>query len=471
MHTLHAMIRLLAGRGLRMLTLAAWLCLPAGAWAADLQPPTHEFTLDNGLRVLVRQDHRAPVAVVMVWYKVGSIDEPPGMTGISHMLEHMLFKDTKHLSPGDYSSLVARFGGQSNAFTAYEYTGYYQQYEATRLPLALELEAERMANLRIDDDEFFRELQVVLEERRQRTDDNPNALAWEKFTGILSPGQGYAHPIIGWRQEIEQYQPEMAEHWYERWYMPGNAILVVAGDVDVDEVRALTERFFGSIPARDVPARPEPRQADIAGERRLNLAMPVQVPTLYMGWNLPSLLTADDSHEFYALSMLSGVLDGGRSARFERNLVRGQRLAAGAGASYRGLARGDGALIVSASPTPGTSLDELEAAIEAEIRAIAETPPDITELDRVRAQVLSSHVFGQDSLFGQAMELGYLSVLGIDWRLRAGMAEALAAVTPEDVSAVARRYLTSERRAVAHVQPRMSHPDTADSGADAGDAQ
>lgn len=436
-----------------IVTLITLGALMTGARAAA--PPTHEFTLDNGLDVLVREDHRAPVAVVMLWYRVGSIDEPPGMTGISHMLEHMLFKDTKHLTPGDYSALVARFGGQSNAFTAYEYTGYYQQYEASRLPLALELEAERMANLRIDPEEFQREIQVVLEERRQRTDDNPNALAWEKFTGILRPGTGYAHPIIGWRREIEQYQPDMAQHWYERWYMPGNATLVIVGDVTLDQVKPQVERFFGQIPARPVPSRPEPRQADIAGERRLNLVLPVQVPTLYMGWNLPSLRTADDPHEFYVLSMLSGVLDGGSSARIERNLVRGQRLAAGAGASYQGLARGDGVFVVSATPNPGVALDDLEAAIEAEIRAIAETPPDQTELDRVRAQVLASHVFGQDSLFGQAMELGYLSMLGVDWRLRANMAEALAAVTPEEVSAAARRYLVAQRRAVAHVQPQV----------------
>lgn len=440
---------------MRSLWLLALLLASTALRAGEL-PPTHEWTLDNGLTVLVREDHRAPVVTVMIWYRVGSIDEPAGMTGISHMLEHMMFKNTRHLMPGDYAELVSRFGGQTNAFTSYEYTGYYQQYEASRLPLALELEAERLANLHIDPEEFAREVQVVSEERRQRTDDNPNALAWEKFSGILRPGTGYAHPVIGWRREIEQYQPEQALAWYRQWYSPGNAVLVVAGDVTREQVEPLVQRFFGPIPARPVPFRPAPRLAEPAGARHLALALPVQVPVLYMGWNVPSLATAEDKHTFYVLSMLAGVLDGGTSARIETNLVRGQRLAAGASAGYSGLARGDGVFTVSATPVPGVTLDALQAAIEAEITRIAEQPPAPEELNRVRAQVLSGHVFGQDSVFGQAMELGYLAMIGEDWRLSADMAEALSRVTPEEVSAAARQWLVPARRAVAHVEPEVA---------------
>ncbi len=438
------------------IVLSLLLTLFSTSLLAEELPPTHEFTLDNGLTVLVREDHRAPVATVMIWYRVGSIDEPAGMTGMSHMLEHMMFKDTEHLTPGDYAALVSRFGGQTNAFTSYEYTAYYQTYEASRLPLALELEAERMAHLRIDPEEFSREVQVVLEERRQRTDDNPNALAWEKFSGILRPGTGYAHPVIGWRREIEQYQPQRAMDWYQQWYTPGNAVLVIAGDVTREQVEPLVKQFFGPIPARDVPFRPTPKMADPAGDRRLDLVLPVQVPSLYLGWNVPSLATAEDPQTYYILNMLAGVLDGGTSARIESSLVRGQRVAAGAGAGYQGLSREDGVFTVTATPVPGVTLDQLQAAIEAEIHKLAETPPEQAELDRVRAQVLSGYVFGQDSVFGQAMELGYLAMIGQDWRLSANMAEALAKVTPQQVSDAARTWLVPARRAMARVEPEVS---------------
>ena len=429
--------------------LAAALSMPLHAGPPD----THQFSLDNGLNVLVRQDDRAPVAVVMIWYRVGSIDEPQGVTGMSHMLEHMLFKNTKHLQPGDFSSLVARFGGRSNAFTSYDFTAYFQQYEASRLPLALELEAERMANLRIDDDEFAREVQVVLEERSQRTDDNPNALAWERFTGITRPGTGYAHPIIGWRHEIEQYQPEQAMDWYRRWYSPGNATLVIVGDVNLDELREQVETFFGPIPARPVPARPDPVSLPDQGERRLDLKLPVQVPVLYKAWNVPSLSTAEDRRDYYALHMLAGVLDGGMSARVERNLVRGQRVAASAGANYQGMARGDGLFVFSGSAAPGHSLDDLEAAFEAELEALRNEPPSEEEMNRVRARVLAGQIYAQDSLFGQAMELGQLAMLGEDPDLGRRFADELAKISAEDVQAMARRWLTPARSASTRVQP------------------
>ena len=225
---------------MRFLTLLCGLAVSLAATAADT-PPTHQWTLDNGLEVLVREDHRAPVITVMVWYRVGSVDEPPGSTGISHVLEHLMFKNTKHLAPGEYSQLVNRFGGSNNAFTSYDFTGYYQQYEASRLPLALELEAERMVNLRVDPEEFQRERNVVLEERRQRVEDNPTSLAWEKFMAIARPGTGYASPVIGWRRDLEHLTPEMVRDWYRRYYHPSNAVLVVAGGVGAN--RRLRERL------------------------------------------------------------------------------------------------------------------------------------------------------------------------------------------------------------------------------------
>ncbi|HCE41432.1 M16 family metallopeptidase [Alloalcanivorax sp. C16-2] len=436
---------------MKKLWIALALSLVAVTARADL--PTHEFQLDNGLDVLVREDHRAPVVTVMIWFKAGSIDEAPYETGVAHLLEHMMFRNSKHLAPGEFSRTVARFGGSDNAFTSFDFTAYYQQYEASRLPLALELEAERLKNLRIEDEDFQRELQVVMEERRQRTDDKPTALAWEKFQAVARPGTGYAHPIIGWRDQLAQLKPEQARSWYRRFYVPGNATLVIAGDVTEAEARPLVEKFFGAIAAGETPPRPEPTLNPPAGERRMTLRLPVRVPALYMLYNVPSLTTAEDPATFYALTMLGGVLDGGLSARVESNLVRGQRLAAGAGAGYDGLQRGNGTFTFSASPNPGVSLDDLEAAFEKEVRKIAEQPPSAEEMDRVRAGVLAGQVYQRDSVMGQAMELGRLSVLGVDWRLAEQFDDNLAKVTPEQVQQAARDWLVAERRAVAHVIP------------------
>ena len=420
---------------------------------ARAELPTHEFQLDNGLDVLVREDHRAPVITVMVWFKAGSIDEAPYETGLAHVLEHMMFKGSKRLDAGEFSRTVARFGGSDNAFTSYDFTAYFQQYEASRLPLALELEAERLKNLKIDDASFRRELQVVMEERRQRTDDKPTALAWEKFQAVARPGTGYAHPIIGWRDQLAQLQPQQARDWYDRFYVPGNATLVIAGDVTAEQVRPLVEKFFADLPRGETPPRPETTLNPPPGERRMTLRLPVRVPALYMSYNVPSLTTADHQDDFYALTMLGGVLDGGTSARMESNLVRGQRLAAGLGAGYDGLQRGNGTFTITATPNPAVSLDELEAAIKAEIEKIAEQPPSEAEMDRVRAGVLAEQIYQRDSVMGQAMELGTLSVLGLDWRLAGQFDDNLEAVTPEQVQQAARKWLVAERSAVAHVIP------------------
>jgi zinc protease len=432
--------------------LAVLFLIVSAPLAAATAPVTHDFTLDNGLRVLVREDHRAPVAVQMLWYKAGSYDEAPGQTGIAHVLEHMMFKGTKNFTAGDFSKLVRRFGGTDNAFTSYDYTAYFQKFEVSRLPLMLEIEADRMANLVIDEEEFARELKVVLEERRQRTDDNPGAQAWEKFAAITRPGSGYASPIIGWPTELDQLTVNHARDWYQRYYTPSNATLIIAGNVTLDQVKPLVEKFYGRIPDRaKAPDRPAPRLASPPGERRLTLRLPVQVPSLYMSWNVPTLATHPE--DFYALTMLSAVFDGGMSARLETNLVRGSEMAAGAGAGYDGINRADGLFTVSATPKNGVTLAALETAVQQQLDQLRQNPPGIDEMRRVRASVLSSQIYGRDSLFGQAMELGQLVTLGVDWRLSDQFIERLNEVTPEDVQRVAAQWLVNERLAVAHVLP------------------
>jgi zinc protease len=450
--------------------LAMLLLAPVMALAATA-PVTHDFTLDNGLRVLVREDHRAPVAVMQLWYKVGSYDEAPGQTGLAHVLEHMMFRGTENLAPGEYSKLVSRFGGEDNAFTSYDYTTYFAKFEVSRLPLMLELEADRMMNLTISDEDFVRERNVVMEERRQRTDDNPNALAWERFAALTRPGSGYASPVIGWREELAQLQPQQARDWYDTWYVPGNATLVIVGDVTRDTVEPLVKRYFGKVPAGTDPVRLKPRLAAPPGERHVTLEVPVQVPNVYIAYNVPTIATHPD--DFYALSMLSGVLDGGYAARIESSLVRGSGLVTGASAGYDGLGRGDGLFTLSATPAPGVTLEELEAALEAELDRLRNEPPGAGEMKRVRAGVLSSRVFGMDSLFGQAMELGQLVTLGTDWQEADRFAEALNRVTPADVQRVAREWLVPQRRTVAYVVPPAADAsnDASNNASRKGDAQ
>src|SRR5690606_3858725 len=288
-------------------------------------------------------------------------------------------------------------------------------------------EADRMHNLVISDEDFARERNVVMEERRQRTEDNPSALAYEKFSALTRPGSGYASPVIGWRDELAQLQPQQARHWYEQWYVPGNATLVIAGDITRDEVGPLVRKYFDKVPAGEVPVRLKPRLASEPGERRAVIEVAVKVPSVYLAYNVPTLATHPD--DFYALMMLAGVLDGGYASRIETNLVRGKKLVAGAGANYDGISRGDGLLTLSATPADGVSLEKVEAALEAELDALRREPPSEEEMTRVRAGVLSSRIFGMDSLFGQAMEIGQLVTLGIDWRLSDQFAERLEKVT------------------------------------------
>lgn len=439
------------------LLLLMLLVLPLSAQAADASTNnTHQFTLKNGLTVLVRENHQAPVVTVMVWYKVGSIDEPAGETGISHVLEHMMFKSTKNLKDGEFSAIVSRFGGSENAFTTYDHTAYYQNYAANRLPLALELEAERMHNLTIDPAQFKSELKVVEEERRMRVLDKPNAYAWERFAAIARPGSGYAHPTIGYLHDLNNITPAKLTRWYHNYYQPGNAYLVIVGDVDTAKARALATKYFGDIKGHAVSWHASGAALPAPGKRKITLHVPVKVPTLYMAYNVPTLGNADNKQDFYALAMLAAILDGGASARLPRDLVRDRQLAAGVGAGYNGIGRGGGLFSFSATPSPGVTLKQLQQALLDEIATLAKTPPSKAEMQRVRAQVLAGDVYGKDSDFGQAMSLGRLLVAGLPWQLDKEFATRIDTVTPQEVSEAAAKYLVDKRQATAFVLPETA---------------
>ncbi|MCJ0972045.1 insulinase family protein [Pseudomonas sp. PS1] len=426
--------------------------------AADGQP-THEFFLDNGLKVIVREDHRAPVVVSQLWYKVGSSYESPGQTGLSHALEHMMFKGSRKLDAGEASRILRELGAEENAFTSDDYTAYYQVLARDRLAVAFELEADRLASLKLPADEFAREIEVIKEERRLRTDDKPSALAYERFKAMAYPASGYHTPTIGWMADLERMTVEELRAWYQTWYTPNNATLVVVGDVTPEEVRTLAERYFGPIEQRPLPAAKRPLELDEPGERRLTLHVKTQLPSLIMAFNVPGLATAEENpRQIHALRLISALLDGGYSARLPEQLERGEELVTSASAWYNAYPRGDSLFIVSASPNvqKGRTLEDVEAGIWRQLEALKQSAPSAEELERVRAQVIAGLVYERDSITQQATTIGQLETVGLSWRLMDEELAALEAVTPDDIQQAARTYFTRSRMSVAHVLPEES---------------
>ncbi|WP_248918294.1 M16 family metallopeptidase [Pseudomonas entomophila] len=433
------------------------LCLPLVAFAADVQP-THEFILDNGLKVVVREDHRAPVVVSQIWYKVGSSYETPGQTGLSHALEHMMFKGSAKVGPGEASRILRDIGAEENAFTSDDYTAYYQELARDRLPVAFELEADRLASLRLPADEFRREIEVIKEERRLRTDDQPNAKAFELFRAMAYPASGYHTPTIGWMADLERMKVEELRHWYESWYAPNNATLVVVGDVTPDEVKNLAQKYFGPIPKRAVPPSKLPLELAEPGQRQLTLHVRTQLPSLIYGFNVPSLATSKEPRTVNALRLISALLDGGYSARLPARLERGQELVAGASSSYNAFTRGDSLFLVSATPNvqKHKTLADVEKGVWQLLDELKTTPPTAEELERVRAQVIAGLVYDRDSISSQATTIGMLETVGLSWKLIDSELDDLKRVTPQDIQDAARTYFTRERLSVAHVLPEES---------------
>ena len=446
--------------------LIALFLLPCAIAAAGSQA-VHEYALDNGMKVLVQTDRRAPVVVSQVWYRVGAVDEHRGLTGISHLLEHMMFQGTDDYAPGEMSDIIARHGGSENAFTSYDYTAYYQKIASEHLGLMLRLEADRMTDLRLQSEQFEPERRVVQEERSQRVDDQPRSLTWERLRAAAFPASARRQPIIGWGADIESLSLEQTQSWYERWYAPDNATLVVVGDVDPERVRKLAQRHFGDKqPAGQTGGLPDPAISP-RGETRLKVHAPAKLPYLAMGWRVPSLATADDAADIYALDVLNGILDGGRSSRIQRRIVREQGLAASAGASFSMVARTDTLFRVSATPAQGTEIAQLEQALRAEVERLKSGDIERAELERVKTNVRASDIFQRDSMFYQAMRIGMLETVGLGHEAHQAYLEGVERVTAEDVRRVARRYLTDRRLTLARLVPEgvEASPGTTDAAA------
>ena len=434
-------------RGLRILLLAA----PLPGLAAE--PQVHEYKLDNGLKILVQEDHRAPAVVSQVWYKVGASNEYGGITGISHMLEHMMFKGTQKHPPGEFSRIIAANGGRENAFTGQDYTAYFQNLEKSRLPISFELEADRMRNLKLIEGEFVKEHQVVLEERRLRTDDQPRSKMQEHFESVAYSNSPYQNPVVGWPDDVAGLTLDDLKKWYSLWYAPNNATLVVVGDVKPDEVYAQAKKFFGPLKPSVLPPVKPQGEVEQLGLRRLTVKVPAKLPHLVMGYKTPSLKTTPDENEAYALEVAAGVLDGGNSARFSSRLVRGQQIAAAAGAGYDLYSRLTNLFTLEGTPVQGKSVAELESSMLEEIRKLRDEPVSAEELQRVKAQVLATHVYQLDSIFYQAMQLGTAETVGLGWKRVAEYVDKVNAITPEQVQAVARKYLVDDHLTIAHLEP------------------
>lgn len=432
--------------------LAATLVVTLLAAVPALANP-FETTLENGLKVIVKEDHRAPSVVHMIWYRAGAIDEESGVTGVAHVLEHMMFKGTKTVAAGEFNKRVAEVGGRDNAFTNRDYTAFFQQVPPAHLGDMMALEADRMINLQITDDEFSREIEVVKEERRLRTDDQPRALVYEQLMATAFDASPYHHPVIGWMTDLQAMKAEDARRWYCRWYTPNNAYVVVVGDVDHQQVFDMARRYYGGIAARELPERRISKEPEQLGPRRTRIAAPADLPYLALAWHAPALRKPDADRDAYALEVLAAILDGYDGARLSRHLVKEGRLAVSAGAGYDATGRGPALFYLDGAPAPGHTVGELEAALRAEIAEIAKNGVSEDELKRVKVQAVAAEVYKRDSLMGQAMEIGTLESAGLSWRDESRLLEGLRAVTAEEVQAVAKRFFSESTLSVAQLDP------------------
>lgn len=415
---------------------------------------TQEMTLDNGMKIIVKEDHRAPVAVMMTVYRIGSADEPGGITGISHVLEHMMFKGTPKYPAGAYSKIIADNGGQQNAMTGPDFTIYFAKLAADRLAISFKLEADRMQHLNLTEEDFAKEIKVVMEERRMRTEDKPSAYTRERFIAAAHLSAPYHHPIVGWMNDLENMTHADAKNWYNRWYSPNNAALVVVGDVEPKQIFSLAQRYFGQITARKLPVRKPQRAPGNPGQRQVTVERTAQLPILYMGFNTPSRITIDNSKEAYALGVLSAVMSGGDSSRFARELVRQQRIAVSADSDYDMYSRFDGLFTINGIPAGKTTLTDLQNAFTQQIKRLQTELVSEKELTRIKRQVIADRVYQEDSIFGQAIQLAIFENTGIGWREMDEYSRAIQAVTAEQVRAVAQKYLVPNRMTVATLIPQ-----------------
>mgnify|MGYP003624704531 FL=1 len=412
------------------------------------------FTLDNGLEVVLIENHRAPIVSHMMWYKVGAADEDWGNSGLAHFFEHLMFKGTQILEPGEYSRVVRALGGNDNAFTAQDFTAYFVNIATENLPEIMRMEADRMVNLNIPEEHFLSERNVILEERASRTDTNPSARLMETMRATLFPNHAYGVPVIGWREEIATLKYQEAMDFYAKWYAPNNAVLVVSGAISRDELEALAQEFYGSIPAKKAASGPE---YSAPGEKNISYKdAQVRQPNFIRLCRTPSYTT--DKAQALALDIATNILDGGSATRLYQSLVNKGQLANNISLNYSGFSKQEATLSISASPREGTTLEALEAAIDKEINIYTEQPPSDTEIQEAKDRLINSAIFARDSLQGPAYIFGQaittdLSINDVEY-----WAEDIAAVPNDAIRAAGHSLSDSARCVNGYLLPETGDP-------------
>ena len=444
--------------------LAAFVPLCFTAVGAQTAPMVEQFTLANGLTVIVKPDRRSPTAAHMLWVRVGSIDEVDGTSGVAHVLEHMLFKGTATTKPGEFSRRVAALGGRDNAFTSRDATGYYQQIPSDTLENVMRLEADRFANNQWVDDEFKREIEVVKEERRSRTQASPIALMLEAATGLTFTASPYRRPIVGWMSDLDAMTAQDVRNFYQRWYVPGNAAVVVSGDVEVAEVRRLAVTHYGPIAARPVPVRKPQDEPVQAGPRRMDFKGVASQAYVNLAFKVPKLQAADfagdeQGRDAVALTVLASVLDGFSGARLARALEQGDSRLADRTSAYNGLmGRGPQLFVLSGVPAPGKTAAQVAAGLRQQIALIAQEGISDEELNRVKVQWVASETYKLDSVFYQARQLGSNWINGLPLDADTRLLSKLRSITSAEVQRVAAKYFGDDQMTVATLVPQPIDP-------------
>jgi len=415
---------------------------------AGLKESVFETVLPNGLKVILLENHKAPLVTFQVWYRVGSRNEAWGKTGLSHMLEHMMFKGTEKVGPEEFSRIIQENGGNDNAFTSSDYTAYFENLNADRVQVSIDLESDRMQNLLLRDQDFRTERMVVMEERRLRTDDNPQAVLAEQVMAAAFELQPYHWPIIGWMEDIARFTLEDLKAHYKTYYNPVNAILVVVGDFKKGDLLPKIEKAFGSFPKGTAPAQEKDIDPPQIGERRVFVKKEAQLPSVVTGYHVPNLREQDS----YVLEVIATLLSGGKSSRLYQSLVREKRLVLNVDADHSLTSRDPSLFTISAELLPGKEVAEVEKAFDQEVEQLQKEPVGKQELEKARNQLEASFVFAQDSLFYQAMLLARHEI-AISWKTIDDYLPSIRKVSPEDIQRVAKKYLTPDNRTVGILIP------------------
>jgi len=429
---------------IKLFLIALFLLLPGAVCALEVK----EYKLKNDLKILIIEEHKAPVVTFQVWYRVGSREEPSGKSGLSHLVEHMMFKGTPNYGPSALSKIVQKNGGTDNAYTTKDYTVYFELFSSDRIALSLELEADRMQNLTMEPKEVSSERDVVMEERRLRYEDDPQHALFEEVVAAAFKVHPYQKPVIGWMSDLKSIGRDDLYPYYKTYYSPRNAVIVMVGDVNSDEMIERVKSSFGDMPSGSLVKPMNFTEPDQKGERRVILRREAELPYIIMAYHSPSFPHEDS----YALDVLNWILSGGKSSRLYRSLVYETRIALNVSADYSGFNRDPYLFFLYATASPGRDIKEIEESLSSEIEKLKREPPSVREVQKAKNQIEASFIMEQDSIYMQAMKYGMFEMLG-DWRLVSKYLEGIRKVTPEDLVKVSRKYLDENNRTVGILIP------------------